>query len=152
MNSLPVRTQPVPKAELVEGLLRDGLEVRLHVLGGSMKPCVRPGSVLRFSAASSPTVGDVVLTRLSNDALVAHRVIAVEGSWIRTKGDACRAPDAPVPSSRVLGSAVRLEGRAVSIPLRNRFVRRLGLVLNRFYPMVVLWYRSLVPRDGRSSP
>lgn len=150
MNSLPIRTQPVPKAELVEDLLSDGLEVHLRVSGWSMKPCVRSGSVLRFSAASSPIVGDVVLTRLSNDALVAHRVIQIEGDWIRTKGDACRTPDAPIRSSQVLGSAVRLEGRAVSLPMRNRFVRRLGLALNRFYPMLVLAYRSLVPREGRS--
>jgi hypothetical protein len=151
MSSPPFRNQLVPTAELVEDLLRGGHDVRLRVSGWSMKPCVRSGAVLRFSAAGSPpVVGDVVLARLSNDALVAHRVVGIESGWVRTKGDACRTADAPVPESRVLGSAVRLEGRAVSLPMRNLFVRRLGLALNRFYPMLVLAYRSLAPREGSS--
>jgi hypothetical protein len=150
MSSLPIRTQTVPTAVLVEDLLRDGHDVRLRVSGWSMKPCVRAGAVLTFSAASPPRLGDVVLARLSNDALVAHRVIGIEGGWVRTKGDACRTPDAPVPSSSVLGSAVRLEGGAVSIPIRNRVARGVGLALNRLYPMLVLAYRSLVPREGSS--
>jgi hypothetical protein len=142
---------PLPAAELVENLLGEGLEVRLQVSGSSMKPFVRSGSILRFSAAPRPCVGDVVLTRHPNDALVAHRVIAIEGDWILTKGDSCGAADAPVPKRQVLGSALRLERGRFSLPMRNPLVRCLGLALNRIYPVLVLAYRSLVPRKRSSS-
>jgi hypothetical protein len=113
-----------------------------------MKPLVPSGSVLRFSPNGAPAVGDVVLARLPNDCLVAHRVIALEADWIWTKGDACRTADGPIPRERVIARAVRLEGR-VPLPLSTYWMRALGLVLNRFYPRLVAGYRAVVPRRVR---
>ncbi len=142
-RSLPART-----AELLTGLLREGLDVRLRLSGWSMKPLVPSGSVLRFSGSGEPLIGDVVLALLPNDALVAHRVIALDSDWIWTKGDACRTADGPIPRGCVIARAVRLEGR-ISLPLSNVWMRALGLVVNRLYPRLVGGFRVLVPRPER---
>ena len=123
-----------------------------------MKPLVPSGSVLRFrgfSGSGEPrdiVLGDVVLTRLANNALVAHRVIALDSERIWTKGDACRTPDGPLPRESVIARAVRLEGR-ISLPLSSVWMRALGLVVNRLYPRLVGGFRALVrgPMRGESA-
>ena len=145
----------MPTAELLTGLLREGLDVRLRLRGWSMKPLVPSGSVLLFrgfSGSGEPSVGDVVLTRLPNDALVAHRVIALDSERIWTKGDACRTADGPLPRESVIARAVRLEGR-ISLPLSSVWMRALGLVVNRIYPRLVGGFRALVrgPMRGESA-
>jgi hypothetical protein len=148
MISAEGRSLSTPTAELLSRLLREGLDVRIRVRGWSMKPLVPSGSVLRFSPQGAPAVGDVVLARLANDSLVAHRVIALGTDWIWTKGDACRTADGPLPRERVIARAVRLEGR-VPLPLSSFWMRALGVVLNRFYPRLVAGYRAVVPRRPR---
>ena len=143
------RSLPAPTAELLSWLFRKGLDVRLRVSGWSMKPLVPSGSVLRFSPSGAPSVGDVVLARLPNDSLVAHRVVALEADRIWTKGDACRTADGPLPRASVIARAVRLEGR-ISLPLANFWMRALGLIVNRLYPGVVAGYRAVVPRPARA--
>jgi hypothetical protein len=138
----------VPKAELLASLFREGLEVRLRLSGWSMKPLVPSGSVLRFSASGEPSIGDIVLARLANDRLVAHRVVALDSDRIWTKGDACMTKDGPVSRESVLARAVRLEG-SVPLQLSNVWMRALGLVVNRLYPRLVAGYRVLVPRPVR---
>lgn len=135
-----------PTAELVSGLLRDGIDVRLRLSGWSMKPLVPSGSIVQFSSAPNPDVGDIVLIRHLNDTLVAHRVIGLGSDFVLTKGDSCATADGPVARDQVVGCAVRLEGRPISLPLRSVWMRRLGLALNFFYPKVVARYRALVPR------
>jgi len=145
------RSLPAPTAELLTWLLREGLDVRLRLSGWSMKPLVPSGSVLRFSGSGEPldiVLGDVVLALLPNDALVAHRVIALDSDRIWTKGDACRTADGPLPRGSVIARAVRLEGR-ISLPLSNFWMRALGLVVNRLYPRLVGGFRVLVPRPVR---
>lgn len=132
-------------AELVSVLLKEGADVRLRLTGWSMKPLVPSGSLLCFSAIQEPRIGDVVLTRLPNHAMVAHRVIAMDSKRIWTKGDACRTADGPVPRASVIARAVRLEG-AFPLPLSSFSMRAFGLALNRIYPAVVASYRFLVPR------
>jgi len=142
------RSLPTPAVVLVSWLFREGLDVRLRVRGWSMKPLIASGSVLRFSPTGAPAVGDVVLARLPNDSLVAHRVIALEADRIWTKGDACRTADGPLPRESVIARAVRLEGR-IPVPLSNIWMRALGLVVNRLYPRLVAGYRAVVPRPAR---
>jgi hypothetical protein len=145
MTSSHSRSLPAATAEIVSSLLKEGLDVRLRLSGWSMKPIVPSGSMLRFEGTGEPAIGDVVLARLSNDALVCHRVIALDGCRVWTKGDACRVSDGPLPRENILGRAVRLEG-AVSIPLTNVWMRTLGLALNRLYPWLVVFYRGVFPR------
>src|SRR3990172_9376566 len=108
------RGLPAPTAELLTWLLREGLDVRLRLSGWSMKPLVPSGSVLRFSGSGEPldiVLGDVVLARLSNDALVAHRVIALDSDRIWAKGDACRTADGPLPRGSVKIGRASCRGR-----------------------------------------
>jgi hypothetical protein len=146
---------PVSAAELISSLLRDGIEVKVRLTGWSMKPLVPSGSVLRF-AKGEPSIGDVVLARLENDALVAHRVIARDRDRIWTKGDACRTADGPLPRESVIARAVRREGK-VPLPLSNVWMRYFGLAVNRLYPRLVALHtmvRALVPPTprGESAP
>ena len=157
LQSLPLdmispegRSLPAPTAELLTWLLREGFEVRIRLSGWSMKPLVPSGSVLRFSRSGEPSIGDVVLARLPNAALVAHRVVALDGDRVWTKGDACRVADGPLTRENILGRAVFLEG-AISIPLANVWMRSLGLALNRLYPPLVVVYRGLFPRRAESA-
>jgi hypothetical protein len=135
-------------AELLSSFFRDGMDVQLRLRGWSMKPLVPSGSLVRFSplrSVESPAIGDVVLARLPNDALVAHRVVAVDAERIWTKGDACRTADGPFPRSSVLARAVRREG-FIPLPLSNAFMRTFGRVVNRFYPPLLAALRG-----GRAS-
>jgi hypothetical protein len=133
-----------PTAELVASLLRDGLDVRLRLRGWSMKPLVPSGSLVRFTPVGEidgPSIGDVVLARIGNDALVAHRVVAVDAERIWTKGDACSIADGPFPRASVIARAVRREG-FISLPLSNAVMRSLGILVNRLYPRLVAAYRG----------
>lgn len=148
MHSDSNRRLSVPPAELVATLLRDGVDVRLRLVGWSMKPLFPSGVVVQFSSTPSPTVGDVVLIRHPNDALVAHRIIAADSHRIRTKGDSCSTEDAPVARESIVGCAVRIQGRMFSLPLTSPWMRTVGLRLNRLYPMLVARLRALVPRKA----
>jgi hypothetical protein len=67
--------------------LTDGQEVEVAVFDGA-----------------TPRIGEVVLF-LEGRATILHRVIARGAGWIRTQGDAAPGPDAPLPLSRILGTA-----------------------------------------------
>jgi len=141
--------------EILTAFLEDGVDIRVRLSGVSMKPLMRSGSVLRFSARGTPRVGDVVLLSFPNEVtgpieqvkLVAHRVLALDDQRVWTKGDSSGTPDPPVPRSRVLASATTLEtGGAIAIPLRNAPMRALGLLLSSWYPPLVRTYRTVWPR------
>jgi hypothetical protein len=114
-----------------------------------MKPLVPSGSIVQFSSGPAPVLGDIVLIRHPNDSLVAHRVIEIGSGLLLTKGDSCAVADGAVARDRVVGCALRLErsGSKLSLPLRNAWMRRIGLALNFLYPKVVARYRALVPRN-----
>jgi hypothetical protein len=149
MTSLTGATsQDLPTAELVASLLRDGLDVQLRLSGWSMKPLFRPGCLVRFSARATPRVGDIALVRYPNDQLVAHRVVALDATRVQTKGDSCLSPEGPVPHSSVIACAISLRG-TLALPLRNVFMRRVGLLVTRLYPTMVRGLRRVLPRkDG----
>ena len=139
--------------EILGVFLEDGVDIRVRLSGFSMKPLVRSGSVLRFSARMTPRVGDIVLLSFPNGAtgkqvkLVAHRVLALDDEHVWTKGDSSGTQDPPVPRSRVLASATTLEtGGAITIPLQNAPMRALGLLTSSFYPRLVRAYRTVWPR------
>jgi hypothetical protein len=137
-----------PSAELVASMLGEGCEVRLRLTGWSMKPWFRSGALVRFSATRTPAVGDIALTRHANDALVAHRIVALGADWVQTKGDACLAMDGRVARSSLIGCAVAVDSTALGLPLPlgNAILRTLGRVTNRAYPVLVRAFRALHPR------
>lgn len=135
-----------PTAQLLASFLRDGIDVRVRLSGWSMKPLVPSGSLVRFSPSGKLSLGDVVLARLPNDALLAHRIVAIDGDRIWTKGDACRAADGPISRASVIGRAVSREG-FVSLPLSNVWMRAVGLIVSHLYPRLVAGYRVLLSRE-----
>ncbi|GMR22035.1 MAG: hypothetical protein BMS9Abin37_0361 [Acidobacteriota bacterium] len=160
-TSLRLRAQ---NPEILTAFLEDGVDIRVRLSGFSMKPLMRSGSVLRFSAREMPRVGDIVLLSFSDGAnrpsrastpirhakLVAHRVLALDDDCVWTKGDSSGTPDPPVPWSRVLASATTLEtGGAFAIPLGNGPMRALGLLMSSWYPRLVRAYRTVWPRKPR---
>jgi len=61
---------------------------------GSMSPTIQPGdAVLDVAAQTQPRPGEVITFRLPADGFVTHRVHAISGDVIRTKGDANRTAD-----------------------------------------------------------
>lgn len=147
--SSPAQPLCAVTAQLVTSLLADGYDVRLRVSGWSMKPLIRTGAVLRFSPTRSPLRGDVALTRHENGSLVAHRIVAIDDRSIWTKGDSCRKVDGPVAREAVVACAVGWVG-PVTLPLRSRWIRCAGLLVNRLYPLLVTAYRGVIPRKKRS--
>ena len=153
----PIRLR-AQNPEILAAFLEDGADIRVRLSGFSMKPLVRSGAVLRFSARVTPRVGDIVLLSFPNRApgkqvkqvkLIAHRVLALDDEHVWTKGDSSGTQDPPVPRSRVLASATTLEtGGALAIPLRNAPMRAMGLLSNLFflYPRLVRAYRTVWPR------
>jgi len=100
---------------------------RLHG-GSSMSPTLRPADVLRVVPCrpESIAVGDVVVVEPEDGrAAVVHRVIAVDGRLITTKGDANTDRDPlPSPWDRILGKVVYVDGddgvRTIHGGLRGR--------------------------------
>lgn len=144
-QSSPTRASSA--AAIVASMLERGHAVRLRLTGWSMKPVFRSGTVVTFTAVPEPVVGDVGLVRCENDALVAHRIVAIEADWLQTKGDACAARDARVPRASLLGCAVSFQSSRGVVPLRNGASRALGRAAGLAYPRLVRTYRAL--RHGR---
>lgn len=135
----------VPTSEIVASLLVETWDVRLRLSGWSMKPLIPSGSLVRFSSREEPRLGDVVLVHHPRK-LVAHRVVALDDFRIWTKGDSCKAADAPVARRQVIGRAVAIDAPH-RLPIGNVWMRRLGLVVNRVYPTLVRAYRFFIPRE-----
>jgi len=128
------------------------------VQSGSMKPIIEIGSVLLVqptsqvkkivSPLSSPTFnkGDVV-TYLSGDNPITHRVFAVEDSdgqfTYQTKGDANRRPDqAKVTEKQILGKVVLTVpyvGQAVSFAKTQ-----LGYIFLIVVPITLIIYSEIL--------
>jgi signal peptidase I len=134
------------------GVLAPALGWRLDVVqSGSMSPAIGVGDLVITSPCDPREVvpGDVISFR-SGDALVCHRVVAVDdgGQTVITKGDANEGPDPqPVPLGQVTGkvaASVPLLGYAVSF-LRSPF----GWALIALLAVLVL----VAGRDeGREDP
>lgn len=98
----------------VLGIAALGFVVSVHLipvlLGGtsltisteSMVPTIRPGDSIAAVPVDSDKVqvGQMIVYQRGGQ-LVAHRIIAIDGDEITTRGDALRAPDAAVPRDAV---------------------------------------------------
>lgn len=88
----------------------------LIVVGsGSMEPVLPTGALALVREQPSYAPGDVV-TFDAGDALVTHRIVAVDGDRMVTQGDANNVDDGPVPLSSVEGKVV------ASVPGAGSFV------------------------------
>lgn len=82
--------------------------------GSSMSPTLKPADVLHVvpCASESLSVGDVVVFEPENGGTaVVHRVVVMEGQWVKTKGDANADPDPrPVAPGAILGRVLLADG------------------------------------------
>ena len=72
------------------------------VLSPSMEPAIHENDLVFVSASDHYDVGDVVVYQ-DGTMLVIHRIIAIDGDTITTKGDANNASDEPVKLDSVKG-------------------------------------------------
>ncbi|MGH9461784.1 MAG: S24/S26 family peptidase [Vicinamibacteria bacterium] len=141
-------------AELAESLLGSGWTLRLRVSGTSMKPLLRSGSVVRIAPLSlpaGPLLGDIVLLRAASGRMLAHRVIELDGHRCLTKGDASGESDGLVGRGQLLGRILGIDG-IFFLPLDGTVARRIGLLLNRYYPRLVRLKAALKRRLSGSFP
>lgn len=75
------------------------------VLSGSMEPELSVDDLLIVAAKDSYNVGDVVVFQTQRTAVV-HRIIAINGDEVITRGDANTADDEPITMANIKGKVV----------------------------------------------
>lgn len=75
------------------------------VLSGSMEPALSVNDWIIVKNTKSYEIGDMIVFQSGGD-LIVHRVIAVDGETVQTKGDANTAPDTPIMRSQVKGKVI----------------------------------------------
>ena len=75
------------------------------VLSGSMEPTLSVNDLVFVHEQNSYETDDIVVYQDGN-MLVIHRIIAVDGDEIVTKGDANNVADEPISASAIKGKAV----------------------------------------------
>jgi signal peptidase I len=108
------------------------------VRGNSMSPTLLEGDdVLFVPVLGQLAIGHVVVSRRPGGGLLIHRVVAMNGDEIVTRGDACPRDDPPVSRRQILlrAALVRRHGNVSPIPppapfpglrrFRSRLVRLL---------------------------
>lgn len=75
------------------------------VLSGSMEPTLHVDDLILVQAQESYEIGDVVVYQ-SGNMLVVHRIIAIDGENVVTKGDANNTDDGELALTRIKGKVV----------------------------------------------
>lgn len=75
------------------------------VLSGSMEPAISVGDLIVVSENRPYTVDDTVVYQ-QGGMLVVHRVTAIDGEMITTKGDANNTADQPINANAVKGTVI----------------------------------------------
>lgn len=121
-------------ADVIVDLLRRGHAVQFRVHGDSMHPVIRAEDLVHVEPRTDMHVGDVVLV-LAERGLTAHRITAIAGTRIVTRGDNAPAADPVVDASAVLGVITHVIRGDQHLGVRRRlvaaFTQRAKNVLNR---------------------
>jgi hypothetical protein len=131
--------------------LLQGGTIEVPLVGDSMRPLLRDGDRVRVRAlvAGEPARGQLVL-HVQRGRFVLHRVLRVNETRVKTRGDACWSADAPVERVAVLGVASAVHRCGVWLPLEWPLVvargYRRGVVAAR------IGKRLLCRRSRRSAP
>jgi len=121
----------VDAAEVIVDLLQRGHAVEFRVRGDSMHPAIREHDLVHVAPSRDVRVNDVVLA-LAERGLTAHRVIAVDGESVVTRGDNTTAADRALARDRILGKVVWVERNgARRAPFREGAVLRVLRRLRR---------------------
>lgn len=75
------------------------------VLSGSMEPTFSKDDIIFVKKTDSIDIGDVVVYQ-SNDSLVVHRVVSMDGDMVVTKGDANNIEDASFDKCAIKGVVI----------------------------------------------
>ncbi len=112
------------------------------VLSGSMEPTLSVGDLLIVTEQESYEVNDVVVFQDGRSAVV-HRIVAMDGETVTTKGDANNASDDPFSGELIRGKvvlAIPVIGYLVSIvktPIGTLLLLALSVwLLNRSFGRV----------------
>lgn len=109
--------------QLLASAIRAGKRTSFALRGGCMWPTIRSGDRVSVGPlAREPRVGDVLLCHRGTH-MVAHRVVlhyrdARGQTWVRCRGDAALALDAPLRPEDVLGIVVSIERAGRTLQLR----------------------------------
>lgn len=115
----PPERQVDPRLALAHQTLHATGQIRFSALGSSMLPAILPGDLLTFRAATlaEAAAGDVVLAAPDGTGWRVHRIIAIDGDWLVTRGDALRHADPPLHQTRLLGILIAQQRGARTLPI-----------------------------------
>jgi hypothetical protein len=99
-----------------------GGALRVRVSGGSMRPTVPRGALVRIGPVPTDgiDVGDVALALTADGEPVLHRVLALTDDGIVMRGDAAIISDAPIPFARIIGVATHVVENGRDVPIGRR--------------------------------
>ena len=104
-----------------EGLLDEGLDVRVSIRGRSMFPLIGAGDKITISPEKKLVIGDIIVCK-RGDRMVCHRLVRVfeKGGvkYYQTRGDSFFRLDEPVTSGHILGRVAKIERENVSLSRR----------------------------------
>jgi len=109
------------------------------VTSGSMWPTLHKGDMVILKGVDEPgdlKVGDIIGFRQAGGGFAIHRVIAIHGSEITTKGDANRESDPVISFEDVVGRVPRVSGGIPVLGGKLLKVRYLGYVGILLGPLV----------------
>jgi signal peptidase len=121
---------------------------------GSMEPHLHIGdAVLVRPIAGAPAVGDVITFRLPDSGrLVTHRVVAVDGAKIVTKGDANKTPDTwNLTTAMVVGKVIE---RLPSFGYVFVFLKQptgAASIMTVLFALILLWKMFFPPATALAS-
>ena len=75
------------------------------VLSGSMEPAIAMDELIIVQASDSYELGDVVVYQ-DGHMLVVHRIVAMDGNTVTTRGDANNTEDSPIEMTQVKGKVI----------------------------------------------
>lgn len=79
-----------------------------EVASGSMEPTLKINDVILVHIGNEDLEKDDIITFKSEDAIITHRVLFIEGNIITVKGDNNNVVDAPITKDQVIGKVVKI--------------------------------------------
>ena len=79
-----------------------------EVASGSMEPTLEINDVILVHIGNEDLEKNDIITFKSEDAIITHRVLFIEGNIITVKGDNNNVVDAPITKDQVIGKVVKI--------------------------------------------
>ncbi len=131
---------------LKKDILQQSHILRFRVMGKSMHPLIKDGSIIRAKSidASRINCADIILYQNSQNRLVIHRVIKKQTSngksYFLARGDSSSQADDPVYPDKILGKVVIIEkGTQSALNIEKGAFK----ILNLFYAKILFLKRWL---------